>query len=283
MEDHVRPRTLLFPEGPHVIAYRATLDVPIQTLQLVTAWLMQHRRRIGTPKGSRRASARTQAVLVLRWFRQATPMRLLARDAGLPISTAYRYLHEAIDVLAEQAPSLHEVLARGRAQGWSHVSLDGTLIETDRIAIRTETGNDLWYSGKHKHHGGNVQVVCDPAGFPVWTSPVEPGSTHDITAARAHALPALYHAAKHGLPTLTDKGYTGAGIGIHVPAKGRALDPDTATRNDLLNALRAIAERGNAILKLRWPALQRIHLCPRRIGDITAAALVLSTLERGTR
>jgi hypothetical protein len=266
-----------------VITYRATLDVPVQTLLRVTAWLVQHRRRIGTPKGSRRASARTQAVLVLRWFREGLPMRLLARDAALPISTAYRYLHEAISVLAEHAPDLHEVLQRGRAEEWSHVSLDGTLIETDRVAARTDAGNDLWYSGKHQQHGGNVQVVCDPTGFPVWTSPVEPGNTHDITAARVHALPALYHAAAHGLPTLTDKGYTGAGIGIHVPHKGHALDPDTQTRNTLINALRAVAERGNAILKIRWPALQRIHLDPRRIGDITAAALVLSTLERGNR
>jgi hypothetical protein len=51
----------------------------------------------------------------------------------------------------------------------------------------------------------------------------------------------------------------------------------------LINAVRAVAERGNAILKIRWRALQRIHLCPHRIGDITAAALVLSPLERGSR
>jgi DDE superfamily endonuclease len=266
-----------------VIAYRATLDVPVQTLVRVTAWLAVHRRRIGSPKGSRRASCRTQALLVLRWFRQAAPMRVLAQDASLPISTAYRYLHEAIDVIAEHAPDLHKVLQRGRAEGWSHVSLDGTLVETDRVAARSQAGHDLWYSGKHKQHGGNIQVVCDPTGFPVWTSPVEPGSTHDITAARTHALPALYPAAAAGLPVLADKGYTGVGIGIHVPVKGQALDPGTASRNTLINALRAVAERGNAILKLRWPALQRIHLCPRRIGHITAAALVLSTLERGNR
>ena len=117
--------------------------------------------------------------------------------------------------------------------------------------------------------------------IPDWTSPVEPGSTHDITAARTHALPALYPAAAAGLPTLTDKGYTGAGIGIQVPTKGHNLAPDTATRNTLLTAIRALGERGNAILKTRWKALRRIRLCPQRIGDITAAALVLSTLERG--
>lgn len=62
-------------------------------------------------------------------------------------------------------------------------------------------GHDVWCSGKHKHHGGNIQVLCDPTGFPVRTSPVEPGSVHDITDARRHVLPALYAAAT-GLPTL---------------------------------------------------------------------------------
>lgn len=155
------------------------------------------------------------------------------------------------------------------------------MIEADRCAARKDTGNDWWYSGKHQRHGGNVQILSDPTGFPVWTSPVEPGSTHDITAARAHVVPALCRSAAAGLPTLTDKGYTGAGIGIHVPFKGRNLASDTATRNNLLTAIRALGERGNAILKTRWGALQRVHLCPHRIGHIVAAALVLSTLERG--
>lgn len=73
------------------------------------------------------------------------------------------------------------------------------------------------------HHGGNVQVLSDPHGFPVWTGPVEPGSTHDLSAARTPVLPALYPAAAVGLLTLTDKGYTGAGIGIQVPTQGRYL------------------------------------------------------------
>jgi hypothetical protein len=50
-------------------------------------------------------------------------------------------------------------------------------------------------------------------------SEVEPGSVHDIAAARAHALPALYHAAATGLRTLADPGYEGAGIGILIPVK----------------------------------------------------------------
>jgi DDE superfamily endonuclease len=166
--------------------------------------------------------------MVLRWFRDDTRVRMLAIDACLPISTAYRYLHEGITVLAAQAPDLYDVLTRTKAEGCSHLTLDGTLIETDRVAAKNpDTGHDLWYSGKHKKQGRNVQILCDPRGFPVWSSPVEPGSTHDITAARSHVLPALYPAAAGGLPTLTDKGYAGAGIGIHSPTKGRTSLPTT--------------------------------------------------------
>ncbi|MGH3285539.1 MAG: hypothetical protein ACRDPD_12795, partial [Streptosporangiaceae bacterium] len=39
------------------------------------------------------------------------------------------------------------------------------------------------------------------------------------TAARIHALPALYLAAAADLPTLADPGYDGAGIGILIPVK----------------------------------------------------------------
>ena len=37
--------------------------------------------------------------------------------------------------------------------------------------------------------------VTAPDGLPLWVSDAEPGSVHDITAARVHALPALYRAA----------------------------------------------------------------------------------------
>jgi hypothetical protein len=126
-----------------------------------------------------------------------------------------------------------------------------------------------------------VQILADPTGFPVWSSPVEPGSTHDITAARTHCLGALYKSAADGVPTLADKGYEGAGIGVHSPIKGRDLDIANQSYNTLLTALRAIGERANAELKERWRCLQRIRLCPSRIGAIVAAAIVLSTLQRG--
>jgi DDE superfamily endonuclease len=266
-----------------VITYRASLDVPAETAYQVARWLTAHRKAHDARPWQRAATPFVQAVMVLRWFKEATDPRILARDAHVSIATGYRYLHEAIDVIAARAPELPDVLAQAARQGWAFVCLDGTLIPSTRVSAPSDSGHDLWYSGKHKQHGGNIQVLTGPTGYPEWVSDVEPGSTHDITAAREHALPALYPAAAAGLPTLTDKGYTGAGIGIRVPTKGRNLSPDNQAHNTLISALRAPAERANALLKRTWKALERITLDPWRIGAITAAALVLLHLQRGTR
>jgi hypothetical protein len=266
-----------------VITYRATLDVPAETVRQVAGWLSAHRKAHDRAPWQRAATPFVQAVMTLRWFKDNTDIRLLARDAGVSIATGYRYLHEAIDVIAAHAPDLRDILAQARREGWAFVCLDGTLIATSRSAAPSPSGHDIWYSGKHKQHGGNIQVLTDPTGYPVWVSDVEPGSTHDITAARTHVLPALYPAAANGLPTLTDKGYAGAGIGILVPTKGHQLCADNRTRNQLISALRAPAERANALLKSTWKALRRVTLDPWRIGAVTAAALVLLTMQKGTR
>jgi hypothetical protein len=272
-----------------VIAYRATLDVPRELVQFTAKLLLAERRRRGTPKGSRALGCFTQAVLGLRWFRDRTSCDALARDHRISRATAYRYLDEVITVLADEAPDLHEALARARNEGLPHVILDGKIVLADRckepaVSVKGEV-IDLWYSGKAHAHGGNIQAVLAPDGFPLWVSGVEPGSVHDITAARHHVVPALYQAAAAGLPTLADPGYDGAGIGIHIPARqpagGQALDVDTRTRNALQRSLRCLGERGFALLTGRWRTLQHITASPGKIGDIARAALVLTHFEHG--
>src|SRR3954447_20591361 len=220
--------------GPHVITYSATLDVPAETATLLTELLIAERLRRGTGLGARAASARDQALLVLRWFREDADMTVLAADTKISIATGYRYLHEGIDVLAAHAPDLHEVLAAGKAAGWTHVTLDGTLIRTDRCRTKNpDSGHDLWFSGRHRAHGGNVQIIGDPDGHPVAVSDVAPGSAHDLAAARATGFLGALHAAAAllGLPSLADKGYAGAGV--LTPTQGGNLHPDNLTRNQL--------------------------------------------------
>jgi hypothetical protein len=272
-----------------MIAYRATLDVPRELALFVAKLLAAERRRRGTPRGSRALSCFWQAVAGLRWLRDRTTCDALARDHGISRATAYRYVDEVIAVLATQAPGLHEALERARDQGFSHVILDGKVIACDRckepaISVTGEV-IDLWYSGKAHAHGGNIQAVLAPGGFPLWVSDVEPGSVHDITTARRHALPALYPAAASGLPTLADPGYGGAGIGIYIPVRplagGQNLDVSTRTRNALLRSLRCLGERGFALLTGRWRTLRHITASPGKIGDIARAALVLTHFEYG--
>jgi DDE superfamily endonuclease len=139
---------------------------------------------------------------------------------------------------------------------------------------------DLWWSGKHAAHGGNVQLIAAPDGWPLWTSPVRPGREHDTTALRAHAeaLPLLAEWTDTDHAALVDVGYEGERPALTTPIKhpsGRRLTDDRRTVNLLHAATRAPAERGNSLLKTTFKALRRVSLCPWRIGAITAAALVL--------
>jgi hypothetical protein len=271
-----------------LIPYRAMLDVPAELLRYVSRLLAAERRRRGTPARSRKLSCRDQALLALRWFRDRTRIERLGHDHGISRATAYRYVAEAADVLSAQAPTLTDALERAAAEGVPYVILDGKVFASDRCSRPATSVKgqviDAWYSGKARRHGGNVQAVTRPDGLPLWTGPAEPGSVHDITAARGCALPALYRAASAlKLPCLADLGYEGAGIGILVPVKNPAgnqeLDIQTRTRNALLRDLRCRGERGFALLTQRWAALQHITADPDRTTEITRAALVLTQFE----
>ena len=273
-----------------MIAYRAMLDVPRELAQYLSRLLHVERRRRGTRKNSRALTCFRQAVLGLRWFRQNVEVTALARDHGVSRATGYRYLDEVIVVLADQAPDLHDALKKAKDDGLAYVILDGKIFSADRCGEKTVSVKgkqiDLWYSGKAHEHGGNVQALSGPDGFPLWAADVEPGSTHDLTVARHHVLGALYWAAAHlDLPTLSDGGYEGAGIGVHTPIKQPAgdqvLDVDNRTYNALLRGLRCLGERGFALLTGRWRALHHITTSPSKIGHIVKAALVLTHLEHG--
>jgi hypothetical protein len=277
-----------------VINYGATLDVARELVWFVAGVLRTERRRRGTRR--RALSPYWQAVLVLRWFRDAIPVHRLATDHRISTATAYRYLHEAITALAAHAPDLHQVLHERRAAGDTHVILDGSLIPCDRVAattIKTKGKNrgrivHLWYSGKHRAFGGNIQFLTSEDGFPLWVSPVLPGSRNDLSAARDLGIVgALTAAAGQGLKTLADKAYHAAGMGILTPFKKTAGQPPLTPRQRVHNLLhtraRARGERAMAILKTRWSALHRVTLCPRRIGHIVQAALVLTHHEHQGR
>lgn len=103
-------------------------------------------------------------------------------------TTVFRYLREALDVLAAFVPSLQQATAV--AAGKVFMILDGTLVSIDRVGMGT--GRDrLYCSGKHTRHGSIVQVLADPAGRLIWASErcPAPGTTWGRPASTASSTP----------------------------------------------------------------------------------------------
>jgi DDE superfamily endonuclease len=267
------------------VTYTAALPIRDQTVLFLSNLLRAERVRRGTRANTRALSPFNHAVLILRWFLDGTRVAQLASDNAISTSTTYDYLHEGITVLASRAPKLESALLAAKTAGHDHISIDGTLIETDRCRIPGPTpGVDLWWSGKHANHGGNIQVITAPDGWPLWTSEVRPGREHDTTALRTHPeiLPALTAWTGDDLPVLGDLGYEGEADTITVAIKkpqGGHLTDDQKAHNKTHNGKRAIGERGNSLLKTTFKALRNISLCPWRIGAIVAAALVILHTE----
>jgi DDE superfamily endonuclease len=226
-----------------------------------------------------------QAILLLRWFLDGTRVAQLAVDNAIGTSTVYDYLDEGFTVLAAGAPKLESALLAAKMAGHSHVCIDGTLIQTDRVRTPGPTpGVDLWWSGKHANHGGNIQVITAPDGWPLWTSDVRPGREHDTTALREHLdiLPALATWIAENRPALGDLGYEGESDTITVAfkkPKDGELTNDQKTHNKAHNAKPAVGERGNSLLKTTFKALRNVSLCPWKIGTIVAAALIILHTE----
>jgi hypothetical protein len=65
-------------------------------------------------------------------------------------------------------------LQRRSRAGHAYVILDGTLIPVGRVARGRP-----FYSGKHKKHGMNLQVIASPDGSVPWVSRALPGSVRD--------------------------------------------------------------------------------------------------------
>ncbi|PPJ25746.1 IS5/IS1182 family transposase [Nocardia nova] len=211
------------------VSYVAVLAIPERTVFAVEEWLALRRRDLGTRW--RALTCMEHAVLVLRWFTDGTRVEQLALDNAIGLTTCYDALHEAIDVFAARAPGLRGALLAARAAGYEHLDVDGMLVHIDRCSEpgptpagkRTSGPNrariDLWWSGKHHGHGGNVQVVTAPDGWPLWVSAVAPGRTHDITALRAdqYMVPLLTEWTADDRKVLADLGYLGV-----TPSCGRS-------------------------------------------------------------
>lgn len=155
------------------------VDVSSSVLRFLSAKLRQRRQELGTRW--RRLSAGRQALLTLAPLRNGHPYAQLAAGFGIGTTTACRYITEAVEVPGRPRADPHG--GGPAASSKAFVLLDGTLLPIDRIVA-----DRPYYSGKHKRHGMNVQVLADPFGRLLWASPALPGAVHDIRAAREHGI-----------------------------------------------------------------------------------------------
>ena len=171
-------------------------------------------------------------------------------------------MNETVALLAARAPKLRKAVRDAKKAGYAYVVLDGTLIAIDRVAA-----DRPFYSGKHKRHGMNLQVIASPAGDILWVSGALPGSVHDKKAEwiwgvlRELEAAGPDHARRQGLP------------GQHhakIPYRGKSKPESQKEANRAHAKLRAPGERANALLK-NWRILRKLRCCPWRAGQLAKA------------
>ncbi|MER7475773.1 transposase family protein [Micromonospora sp. NPDC000018] len=254
-----------------MLSYPAAIPLSARSLNHLAGLIRRHREQ--RRSRWRRLDPGRQALLALAHLRNGDTLTRLACGFEIGSTTAWRYVREAVDLLAATADDLNAAMDRIRRLAYA--ILDGTLIPIDRVANQKP-----YYSGKHRRHGLNVQVVADPAGRLVWASAALPGSVHDLTAARAHGIIDALNSAN--VMTFADKAYQGARGSIRTPFKRHRYRPKLPRWQKKVNRaharIRAIGERANATLKT-WKVLTKLRCCPHRATAILQAILVLHHVE----
>ncbi|MEU8471229.1 transposase family protein [Streptomyces sp. NPDC029006] len=248
-----------------MLVYPSGIDLSNSTLRYLSDLLRARRRERGTRW--RRLTADRQALLALAHLCCGHTYAQLAAGFGIGLATVYRYVVEAVEVLAALAPTLQQAMTV--AANKAFVILDGTLLHIDRIAA-----DRPYYSGKRKRHGMNVQVIADAFGRLLWASPALPGAVHDIKAARTHGI--IEALTQAGIRDVGRQGISGSPGTIRVPHRGRwsTLPAGKRAVNSSHARIRAVGEQANAILK-SWRLLRKLRCSTTRITDIVKAVLAL--------
>ena len=251
-----------------MLFYRAALPLSSRTLTFTAGLIRRHRAAIGSPW--RKLNPGQQALLVLAYLRKGDTFAELAAGFAVGTTTAWRYVSETTALLAARAPKLRTAIRDAVKAGYAYVIVDGTLIPVDRVAA-----DRPFYSGKHKRHGMNLQVIASPAGDILWVSGPLPGAVHDMKAQWIWGVLAELEAA--GLVVLADKGYQGSAY-AKIPYKGRNKPESQKQANKAHAQLRSPGERANAQLK-SWHILRKLRCCPWRAGHLARAIHVLQIRE----
>ena len=124
-------------------SYPAGMTVSNRALIMLSDALRKNRATLGTRW--RRLEAGQQALLVVAHLRKGETYPDLAAGFGIGTTTVFRYIREALDVLAALAVTLRQAIETARRKAF--VILDGTLLRIDRVGMGA--GRDRpYYSGK---------------------------------------------------------------------------------------------------------------------------------------
>ncbi|WP_217560972.1 transposase family protein [Streptomyces sp. GbtcB6] len=248
-----------------MLVHPSALDLSTSALRLPRRELTARRRRIGTRW--RRLTCGRQALMTLAHLRCGHTFAQVAAGSGVGLATAHHYVTEAVVVLAALAPTLQQAMAVAARKAF--VILDGTLLPIDRIAA-----DRPFYSGKHRKHGMNVQVLTNPLGKLICASPAPAGPVHDIRAARSHGL--LDALSAGGIRCWADKAYQGSGPAVRVPFRGRwnKLSAGKKAVNRAHTKIRALGAQAMATIK-SWRLLRKLRCGTTRTTDLVRAVLTL--------
>lgn len=196
----------------------------------------------GRPRG---LSLVETARMTLMRLRRNVTFAELAEDFGVSVCTAWGYVQEIRDALAQVlAVDLTELAASLKGK---ICLVDGTLVTVLNWRHR---GNLL--SGKHRRYGMNVQVVADIHGRVLWVSPGCPGSWHDKRCFEETGLERVGTAAASAVG---DAGYQGSNLTTpHKKQPGQERSKSDITHNTALAVVRVGVEWANAHLK-NWRIL----------------------------
>ena len=180
-------------------------------------------------------------------------------------------MKETVALLAARAPKLRKAVRDAARAGHAYVVLDGTLIPIDRVAA-----DRPFYSGKHKKHGMNLQVIASPDGDILWVSGALPGSVHDKKAEWIWGVLAELEAA--GLVTLADKGYQGSTY-AKIPYKGQEQARFAESRPTRRTRSSAHPANGRTPSSRPGGSSRKLRCCPWRAGQLAKAIHVLQLRE----
>jgi hypothetical protein len=94
---------------------------------------------------------------------QGRNVRRAGRRSGIGTATGWRYVTKTVALLVARAWRLRQALRAAGKPEHAYLVIDGTLFPIDQVAAARP-----FYSGKHRKHGMNLQVITSPGREIVW-------------------------------------------------------------------------------------------------------------------